>query len=118
MIKNIDCGYSLEPPQRGGSNEYSQSIYFKYIFLNMKYDKYQNFYLKNFQFFGGGKIFNIFNRSVFRNCRQDTLKKQKTSSSFAFTQPGHCDMHSTRSHHMWNKFWSKFKSQASILLKI
>ena len=24
--QNIDCGYSLEPPRRGGSNEYSQSI--------------------------------------------------------------------------------------------
>ena len=22
--QNIDCGYSLEPPQRGGSNEYPQ----------------------------------------------------------------------------------------------
>ena len=24
---NIDCGYSLEPPRRGGSNEYPQSIF-------------------------------------------------------------------------------------------
>ena len=24
--KNIDCRYSLEPPRRGGSNEYPQSI--------------------------------------------------------------------------------------------
>ena len=23
---NIDCGYSLEPPWRGGSNEYPQSM--------------------------------------------------------------------------------------------
>ena len=27
--QNIDCGYSLEPPQRGGSNEYPQSMLFK-----------------------------------------------------------------------------------------
>ena len=27
FAKNIDCGYSLEPPQRGGSNEYPQSIF-------------------------------------------------------------------------------------------
>ena len=27
--QNIDCGYSLEPPRRGGSNEYSQ-----YMVLN------------------------------------------------------------------------------------
>ena len=25
--QNIDCGYSLEPPRRGGSNEYLQSMF-------------------------------------------------------------------------------------------
>ena len=25
--QNIDCGYSLEPPQRGGSYEYPQSMF-------------------------------------------------------------------------------------------
>ena len=25
--QNIDCGYTLEPPRRGGSNEYSQSMF-------------------------------------------------------------------------------------------
>ena len=25
--QNMDCGYSLEPPQRGGSNEYPQSVF-------------------------------------------------------------------------------------------
>ena len=25
--QNIDCGYSLEPPRRCGSNEYSQSMF-------------------------------------------------------------------------------------------
>ena len=25
--QNIDCGYSLEPPQRGGSNEYPQYMF-------------------------------------------------------------------------------------------
>ena len=24
LLKSIDCGYSLEPPRRGGSNEYPQ----------------------------------------------------------------------------------------------
>ena len=27
LLKNIDCGYSLEPPQRGGSEEYPQSMF-------------------------------------------------------------------------------------------
>ena len=26
--QNINCGYSLEPPRRGGSNEYQQSMFF------------------------------------------------------------------------------------------
>ena len=26
-VQNIDCWYSLEPPRRGGSNEYPQSMY-------------------------------------------------------------------------------------------
>ena len=26
-VKNIDCGYSLEPPRWGGSNEYPQSMF-------------------------------------------------------------------------------------------
>ena len=29
--QNIDCGYSLEPPRRGGSNEYPQSIFWAEI---------------------------------------------------------------------------------------
>ena len=36
--QNIDCGYSLEPPRRGGSNEYPQSIFFFY--QNKKNDVY------------------------------------------------------------------------------
>ena len=27
LLKNIDCGYSLELPRRGGSNEYPQSMF-------------------------------------------------------------------------------------------
>ena len=27
FAQNIDCGYSLEPPQRCGSNEYPQSMF-------------------------------------------------------------------------------------------
>ena len=29
--QNIDCGYPLEPPRRGGSNEYPQSMGFSKI---------------------------------------------------------------------------------------
>ena len=27
FAQNIDCGYSLEPPRRGGSNGYPQSMF-------------------------------------------------------------------------------------------
>ena len=27
FAQNTDCGYTLEPPQRGGSNEYPQSMF-------------------------------------------------------------------------------------------
>ena len=27
FVQNIDCGYTLEPPRRGGSNEYPQSMF-------------------------------------------------------------------------------------------
>ena len=26
-VQNIDCGYPLEPPRQGGSNEYPQSMF-------------------------------------------------------------------------------------------
>ena len=30
-VQNIDCGYSLEPPRWGGSNEYPQSMFYAVI---------------------------------------------------------------------------------------
>ena len=41
LLKNLDYGYSLEPPRRGGSNEYPQSMFWTEIW---------NFYLKTFSF--------------------------------------------------------------------
>ena len=45
LLKNIECGYSLEPPRWGGSNEYKQSMLRAEI-----YEKYKNFYLNIFSF--------------------------------------------------------------------
>ena len=44
MLTNIDCGYTLEPPRRGGSNEYHN------LCFEQKYEKYQSFLSENFQF--------------------------------------------------------------------
>ena len=49
-VQNIDCGYSLEPPRRGGSNEYPQSMFWKNI---------KSFFIWRFSVFGG-EIFYIF----------------------------------------------------------
>ena len=45
--QNLDCGYSLEPPQRGGSNEYPQSMFLSRNKKNNVYPcKPQFYYLK------------------------------------------------------------------------
>ena len=58
--KNIDCGYSLEPPRRGGSNEYPQSMFWAEIW------KISDIFIWKCSFFGC-KIFNIFEWACFRN---------------------------------------------------
>ena len=45
--QNIDCGYSLEPPRRGGSNEYPQSMFLSRNNKNNVYPcKPQFYYIK------------------------------------------------------------------------
>ena len=44
LLKIIDFGYSLEPPRRGGSNEYPQSMFWAEIW------KISEFSSENFQF--------------------------------------------------------------------
>ena len=44
FAQKIDCGYSLEPSHEGGSNEYHN------LCFEQKFEKYQFFLCKNFQF--------------------------------------------------------------------
>ena len=45
--QNIDCGYSLEPPRQGGSNEYPQSMFLSRNKKNNIYScKPQFYYIK------------------------------------------------------------------------
>ena len=45
--QNIDCGYSLEPPRRGGSNEYPQFMFLNRNKKNNVYPcKHQFYYIK------------------------------------------------------------------------
>ena len=50
--KNIDCGYSLEPPRRGGSNEYPQSMFLSRNNINNVYPCKPQFYYINVGFMG------------------------------------------------------------------
>ena len=59
--QNIDCGYSLEPPHRGGSNEYPQSTFWAEIWKNIRFFSFENFH------FFGNKTFSIFEQACFRN---------------------------------------------------
>ena len=59
--QKTDCGYSLEPPRRGGSNEYLN------LCFDQKYEKYPNFYLKIFSFWWL-KCAVYLNRHVFVMC--------------------------------------------------
>ena len=50
--QNIDCGYSLEPPRRGGSNEYLQSVIWAETWKISEF-----FYLKMFSFWRWNFLF-------------------------------------------------------------
>ena len=47
FAQNIDCGYSLEPPRRGASNEYPQFMFLSRNYKNNVYPcKPQYYYIK------------------------------------------------------------------------
>ena len=54
MLKNTDSGYSLEPPRRGGPNEYPQSMLWSEVWKISDI-----FFIWKFSFFGD-TIFSIF----------------------------------------------------------
>ena len=51
--QNIDCGYSLELPRRGGSNEYPQAMFWAETW------KISEFFIWKISFFGD-EIFSMF----------------------------------------------------------
>ena len=54
LTKTLDCGYSLKPPGRGGSNEYPQSMFWAEIWKTSEF-----FFIWTFSVFRG-KLFYIF----------------------------------------------------------
>ena len=43
FAQNIDCGFTLEPPQRGGSNDYPQSMFWSKNMKNRYIPAYPSF---------------------------------------------------------------------------
>ena len=72
LLKTIDFGYLLEPPHRGGSYEYAQSV------LSRSKKNIKSFLSQNFPFFGC-KIFNIFEQACFRNEKKEKYIHCRTS---------------------------------------
>ena len=58
--QNIDSGYSLEPPRRGGSNEYPQSMFWTEIRKNNIYFCKPQFYYIKVGFKGGQTYIGMF----------------------------------------------------------
>ena len=73
--QNIDCGYSLEPPHRGGSNEYPQSMFWAEIRKKVR------FFIWKVSFFDG-KIFSIFEWVCFRNGSKARSRIYATSNVY------------------------------------
>ena len=81
LLKRIDYGCSLEPPHRGGSNEYPQSLFWAGI-----WKKNQIFFYLKIVLFLGWKNLIYLNRRVFvmlNNEYPSDLRETDTLSSFS-----------------------------------
>ena len=87
--QNIDCGYSLELPHWGGSNEYPQSMFWAEIW------KISDFFIWKLSVFGG-KIFNIFEKACFRNGHKSVCTSTVSDQSLHY-------LHEEILHPWWSK---------------
>ena len=106
--QNIDCEYSLEPPHRGGSNEYPQSLFLSRNNKNNVYPwKPQFYYIK--VGFKGVKIISVCFRDAGKNmkniakCRQLKLLSNTLSVSKIFIK---------------YKLWCLLRSRITLFQKI
>ena len=82
--QNIDCGYSLEPPHRGGSNEYPQSMFWAEITKIMYAPVNPSFTIQKWGL-RGSKLY----RYVFLMVPSGLCAHQRMKSAFDFAQSGH-----------------------------
>ena len=65
FAQNIDCGYKLEPPRRGGSNEYLQSMFWSKNKKNRYYPANPSFAIQNWGSRGYTLYGHVFLMSLF-----------------------------------------------------
>ena len=92
LLKNIDCGYSLEPPRRGGSNQYPQSMLWAEIW------KLSDFFLKIFIFWWWN--FQYIWIGVFSLLKSGLLQKESICSPYVWDYDIYqyrraCDLYTT-----------------------
>ena len=75
--QNIDCGYSLEPPRRGGSNEYPQSMFMSRQKKNNIYPCKPQFYYIKVGFEGVKFIW-----ACFRDAKLNSKKNETSNAMF------------------------------------
>ena len=63
--QNIDCGYSLEPPRRGGSNEYPQYMFLSWNTKNNVYPRKPQFHYIKVGFTGIKKYVFVMNYPIY-----------------------------------------------------
>ena len=84
LLRNIDCGYSLEQPRRGDFNEYPQSICWAEIWKISFFFFFFFFYLKIFGFWDeilNKHVFVIFSHVVhYRYLGKSELSVQQATS--------------------------------------
>ena len=101
--QNIDCGYSLEPPQRGGSNEYLQSMFLSRNEKNNVYPcKPQYYYIR------GSKLYShVFVMGSAFDCRSGGHKFGSQVGHITSMEIEHdYSRHSTDSRREWPRWLS------------
>ena len=82
--QNIDCGYSLEPPRRGGSNEYPQSMFLSRNKKNNVHPCKPQFYCIKVGFKGFRIIQACFRDVVRQDPHPAGKAREKTETSSAY----------------------------------
>ena len=86
--QNIDCGYSLEPPRRGSSNEYPQSMFLSRIRKIMYTPVNPSFTYKSgvsgSQNYIG--MFSWWTSRISKSCIRDKYRQRRSRSACTFAQ--------------------------------